>query len=150
MARPPIDGSGDAAGFSSAFERAVTAPLGTLRTAFLAGFLRAFGAGFFFGTGIDIPGMCICAAAGVAHSTLTPNKNESDFSGNSSKRSALDLLAEGVLYNVRLAAAVLAGAGVAAAAAALRATTILFCLGFLTISHFNLLFCVARNERITI
>jgi hypothetical protein len=31
------------------------------------------------GAGMGIPGMCICAAAGVANSMLAPNKNESDF-----------------------------------------------------------------------
>src|SRR5438045_1417867 len=113
-----IDGSGDVAGFSFAFEVAVTAALGeALRTPFLAGFLRGFGAGFPFGVGIDIPGMCICAAAGVAHSTRAPNKNESEFRRNSSKRSALDRWTEGARDNARLAAAVLAGAGVAAASA---------------------------------
>src|SRR4051812_1155074 len=96
-----IDECEAAAGLSCAFEDIVAAALGVaLRTVFLAGFLIAFfGAGFFLGVGIDIPGICICAAAGVAHSTLATNKNESDFRGNSSKRGTLDPSAEGVVDN---------------------------------------------------
>jgi len=61
---------------------------------FFAGF---FAAGFFFESGMDMPGMCICAAAGLANSTLAPSKNDSDFSGNSLKRSTVDRRAEGAL-----------------------------------------------------
>ena len=83
---PSIDGFRDA-GFSCAFEVDVTAGFcGGLRTAFLAGFLITFVGAFVLGAGMDIPGMCICAAAGVANSRLAPNKNESDFRGNSLKK----------------------------------------------------------------
>lgn len=110
--------------------------------AFLAGL---FAAAFFFGgdffaagfPGIVMPGMFICAAAGVANNTLAPNKNESGFRANSLKRSTLDPSAEGAVDHMSLAAAVLAGARVAAAPRAARAATVLFGLPVLAVRHFS-------------
>jgi hypothetical protein len=123
---------------------------GAFRAAFRAGFLADFfGGGFFVGAGMDMPGMC-CAAAGAASNTLAANESERDFRANSLKRSALDLWIEDALNNSRSAAAVLAGAGIAAASRTRGAATIRFRLPILAIRHFSSPFRVAQNERITI
>jgi hypothetical protein len=113
---------------------------------FTAGFLAvAFG-----GVGMVMPGMDICAAAGAANSPAVPIKSDNDFSGKPFKRSALDRSTEGAVHNARSAAAVLAGARVAAAAAARRTATILFNFFLFANAHFLFPFLVAQSERITL
>jgi hypothetical protein len=115
---------------------------------FAAGFFAlgfCLGAGF-AGFGMVMPGICICAAAGVATKAAAPSRRLRDFRRNSFERCALGRSTEGAIDNARSAAAVLASAGVAGAAAIGRAAALLLGFRVFAIGHFKSPFLRCSNR----
>jgi hypothetical protein len=126
-------------------------------SAVLAGAFFSFaGAAFFFPTGLTgagmlMPGMFICACAGApaaAKANADPSRNPDRFTLAPWKE-APPTGCRGCDFGPGSAVAVLAGAGVAAAAA-LGASAIPLRFDVLAILHFNSPFSLLTSERITI
>lgn len=148
MFMPSIDVLG-----ASFFGAALFSGVADVGAAFFLGPAFFFGATFSFAAGLDGIGIFMpaigWAAAGAATSEAAIEVQRR--SGRAFRDNSLGIAPPALGRRcINSAIAILAGAGVAAAVAAIRAAAIAFGFCFLAIRHFGSPFCIAPIERITI